>query len=822
MAQIITKVPYGENILYPDTALITGHLWDNRVNQTTKIEDWLEIYARIVEMNYAFQHGFDLKEAGVPGEDIDMPAMELWPYYNSYLDWFLGVASIDPETEVTTTTWQEYEGQALETDTELDMYDKISGWVAGELETDQFYGKHMISGVPFWTCMHDHMLDITRKYAVGGPLSTSIENYWLDEDVTVADTDALSIATITWADTNQEVIGDITWHEWDFTITNAYSEILTTDTRIPNPDEATFVTIPSSDNTPFASKFYPDAPISPTSIYSPSGNWWTYRGFGEEAYKLWPEFITGYDSTIVTVSAEQSGFSIDESVFEFKVGSEEYQSFSVSNSTTDYTELRSSLIKATSPGKDDVYAVASDYIDSGLNLDITFSNQSLSIPAGDSSTITLTLKTNPHKTTIAHFTTIGSDIGLGGTALYFLSTSWDTPKTMTVYANNRTGPSAGIINIVYEGKTYMIPVRITDTATNDIILSPTLLPVNKGSSSNMQVYIEAQEDDKHEHGWDKRLHTKTYENIRDILKKLNRTVTWVDPSECLVDTLRKNTWSSSGSEDDLTSAQLWAQAYTDATNDTDVTTTDDEFNPVLYESNTVTDRDSLTTTPPGETVVSGNFSLSVSSAENTGITLPYPSATALDSGLITGVSIYAVSRGLVPDSPDESVISPATKTATVSNNGMDAYDDIDFSLVTLSTHEETLNLNFDATNRYTIPGDANEAISEYTLELMASGTTLADLKFNLGTSILINPGFSNSTSVQYDYHAEFSNGTVQDRVWQDNYIDQKIEILGFLVVVDWGWDHFPETGTFSPTLNDSPLWTKAQSDSNWQDKYTQV
>ena len=152
MAIVLKK--YGKFIYTPETMCVSGKYWFDRQNPSAFGQDFAECYAAMVERMISYMIGID------DSEFYDLDSMVPTPYgtvstTGMYLAWFGDPSNYDGET-----SWDEYEG------THPTDYDPIAGFIARKTEEDQFYGKHVINIIPFWTLMYEHILVPLRNMLI--------------------------------------------------------------------------------------------------------------------------------------------------------------------------------------------------------------------------------------------------------------------------------------------------------------------------------------------------------------------------------------------------------------------------------------------------------------------------------------------------------------------------------------------------------------------------------------------------------------------------------------------------------------------------------
>ena len=100
-------------------------------------------------------------------------------------------------------------------------------------------------------------------------------------------------------------------------------------------------------------------------------------------------------------------------------------------------------------------------------------------------------------------------------------------------------------------------------------------------------------------------------------------------------------------------------------------------------------------------------------------------------------------------------------------------------------------------------------IENYRLSLIASESSPTEpIIFDMGSTNFIDSGFANST---YGYgegeKEQRYSYLLRDTVWEQHFIDQTIFIHGFLIVVEWNFQHMNTDVPFVPNPTNNPAWT---------------
>jgi len=806
---LITKRGYGKWIAITSTAIVSGVLWFNRPNPYAKTEDIAELYAAVVERNVAYQ---------VSNYDGSMSYLECyWPYDNAYLGSFYNDRTVKyriwyPRARGWNGTnyWTEYEGTGV--------YDQVAGWITGTTSNEAFYGKHAIERIPLWSLMFTHIMTPIRNYAVAEPLgdTSAVKIWWLTTGVP-EDGDPLSYADVSWSFLERNPLVD----DWYYaSISNRWSDILTTSTTVPNYSTTAYVTQSAVTNLPLSEILYPEVNVSANTVYGDYGNWWSYIGAGTDVFTFWNE-VYEFDYFESVIEKSEVGGSIDKDIL----------FFTHSNWNTAQTVTISALAagkavayKILEPDgiSNGVFGAASDSphpgesengirvqdgavytkmltVDTGTTTKtITFRNIYSYIPPHAAKTVTFTYygdATGPESTSLtagADTTYIDFKVPEGGAGVIYCVT---TPTDNTYYP-----PWA--MSIVNPHPTpYHVVSPVATFGTGYPYVLTTTTPVS--------VTLAAQPPEVEPFIWyDKRLVTNTLNSIRNVITNLQTTVAWIRASRVICSNRFTNTYyvnASTNTTDGAaypTPADLWALALTKAplgTRTYQDTTPPADFEPVLYGSGTVVQQ--LTYTTDGGAKSRSSYFLSAEGNLNTGIRLQYPSTWAYQNGYVKSVKIFAVTHGLVPQYPFNSRF---TNNVASANTATTAYDGIDFGLADLSPHGYYDSFTTLGWYGYWVD---HFSIATNRLELVAEATDPTEpVTFDMGSTNLIDSGYANAL---YGY-GEGPDGQwgSWDAVCKRYVIGQSITVQGFLVAVEWNFQHMSGAPFVPDPMND-PEWTKA-------------
>jgi len=861
----IQFIKRGKWVAMASTMIISGVLWYNRPNQSIKGEDMAELYAKIVELNVAYQTGLD-PDHPLLNDDTTDPR---WPLDNAE-DWGYGNWYPKSYSTGTGTTywWYEYEGFGT------GDYDRVEYWLSGATNTFP----HAISSIPFWSLLYDKILGAARIYV----FDDNSRIYWIGDE--------------TFAEGDTLIGGQCDWYvSYTYTGTNN-NGIYTIRTYSAGSPSNTFANADSTcdrmyvsgqtytglglgyygasantlTNLPMVKQVYgmkhgylyglPHYKSSPV-IFEGLGNWWTANGLGTDVYSWWCENTDGDDDNSYTISRFGSyggamTIAPDTISTPYNVELDAETTVTATSSSRGDASAMMFEVVPDFTSVDHVYFVAGNaYNILGLLTAVT--PRKFTVAEGGSTTAGVTVRQPRLTDTDVYYEVIVTAESTGNITASFTGTwgygnpnhdNWNTVKNFNVTSpvDGNTIDDVGIIRTHFRRRkdsdpgfvgwshySYFPAAEIdAEGPKGHLAVSTTILDVPWLGSSDITITDDFTNTTPVTAWVDKRAMVTNLYQAQIVLESFERSVGVFKPNIITYGSRVRNQYSDDGTthgdETDFADTEaFWDALVVNATADspTSTTNTGGSFNGSLYAFDYRADyeRDTWTDTGGGSgdtTFYSGYLDVDTYSYQN--CTSIYPSAWAYTNGYVKKVQLFLLAASSpVPAAPTLTLGAFTDGTFTenyVHNEEPDAWDDVTCGIVgTLASHST----NFVEGSGYVVDGfkdryslslgSLHNPIDQWNLTLLAEVTDpTAPPVFNMGTNLVVDAGYANATEVSGQMaYAHGTDPVVTGTQYNiRTQMDHDIRGDRVVIVVTWNFEHMNKDTPFEITETNSPAWTK--------------
>ena len=665
--------------------------------------------------------------------------------------------------------------------------------------------------------------------------------YWIDSAVTIDTGDVIAASGSEWSITN------ISSGEYRCILSSptnitammhTSSSLLPSDDCIYMPDIVPEYGETGIGHVEMCEQFYPGAAYASNTLFEGYNNWWQHIGISSNVYKYDCEEWRNTTSETIRIYYERgAGFTNSADVLEIAYPGVTGLFTTFSTTTNDH-QLLAALYRVETWSCADSWFVVSDADEVSTNVNITFSDKTLSVPEGSSTTLNIHPSWDSGKAETISWTSFGSGLSASGNLQWTgeedpTHPEWDTAQSVTVYAgyNSSTADGAGIIRFSRSSEpTVYQYVAVTMTNTygynynnDNVFVNPSMTVMSKGESETVEVEVGPVTNVYMVEG--RRLKTNDLFEAKKVLESLNRSIVICQPSQLTYGT--RVTYEYYGGTGEITAnnnpSDYGNYNFSDALsayNSEPKTLTYISTNSASFDGIFVDVRVSLSTSDTKWVANdSGSSSYSVSFDYEldklSGCSFGYPSKDAFESNYVARFRVflcltcddagrYSRSASSNPD---------AVETYSASNNQPWFYESYNYS--SIYTPISTINdgsmvvpdNGFDGPF-YSIYGGVTP-IKYKIVEIVDEANPTDVVTFDIGGDIS---------------SYEFSFATTDDFIWEDYEIDQegdgdrmdrsrsfshnnRLEVYKIIIVVDWSWQHFNPDTPFEPELN-TPAWTE--------------